>query len=199
MVASEERLIRLLRERNADREKATGGGLHPAEPIPPATNKEVRAAERAIGWELPELLREIYLKVANGGLGPEYGIVGMVTGFKLDGCSLESCYQEMREHEQQNPVWRWPEGLLPVANYGCGMWSCVDCTYKRLPMFLWDPNNLDPDVEDAEARLNWGNAFWDQGVSLKKWLEDWLAEEDPPEPKWPSDAWMKKRLGFILS
>ena len=81
------------------------------------------------------------------------------------------------------------------------MWSCVDCEYQKLPMILWDPNNLDADLEGADARLNWGNSFWDQGRSLRTWLECWLAaaeedEEREPEPKWPSDSWMRKRLGF---
>ena len=78
------------------------------------------------------------------------------------------------------------------------MWLCVDCSSVRLPMILWDPNNLDSDLEDDEARENWGNSFWDQGITIKAWLNGWIAGKDEPEPKWPSDAWMKKRLGFTL-
>ncbi|MHB8901858.1 MAG: hypothetical protein ACYC6Y_24140 [Thermoguttaceae bacterium] len=70
--------------------------------------------------------------------------------------------------------------------------------YQRLPMMLWDPNNLDSELDGAEARLNWGNSFWDLSASLKTWLNRWLCEEEQPEPKRPSDAWMKKRLGFSL-
>jgi hypothetical protein len=78
------------------------------------------------------------------------------------------------------------------------MWSCVDCEYKKLPMILWDPNNLDPELEGSDAQVNWGNAFWNQGNSLKSWLEGWLAGKPGPEPIWPSVAWMRKRLGFTL-
>jgi hypothetical protein len=166
--------------------------------MPPVAAKALQAAERVIGAKLPELLRAIYLKVGNGGFGPEYGIVGIKGGAKLDGYTLEACYQKMLKLEKENSVWRWPRQLLPVANYGCGMWSCVDCAYQKLPMVLWDPNNLDADLDGADARLNWGNAFWDQGLSLKAWLEGWLAEKQQPEPKWPSDSWMRKRLGFRL-
>ena len=94
------------------------------------------------------------------------GIVGTKGGFKLDQCSLESCYQEMLELEQDNSVWRWPQRLLPLANYGCGMWSCVDCEYKTLLMILWDPNNVNAELDGADARLNWGHAFWDQSPDL---------------------------------
>ena len=140
MLAAELNLIQRLKERNSDRQRATDGHLHPARPIPPTTNRKLEIAERAIGFQLPELLRAIYLQVGNGGFGPEYGIVGTKGGFKLDNCSLESCYQGLLQLEKENSVWRWPGRLLPLANYGCGMWSCVDCEYKKLPMILWDPN-----------------------------------------------------------
>jgi hypothetical protein len=191
-------LLQRLKERNADRERATDGGIHPGKPIRPVAATQLQTAERALGFALPELLRAIYLSVGNGGFGPEYGLVGTKGGAKLDGCTLETCYQNMVDLEKENSIWRWPKGLLPLANYGCGVWSCVDCEYKKLPMLLWDPNNLDSELDGADARLNWGNSFWDRGRSFTSWLEDWLAGTPGPEPKWPSDAWMKKRLGFTL-
>jgi hypothetical protein len=160
--------------------------------------KDLQAAERAVGFKLPELVRAVYLKVGNGGFGPGYGIVGTKGGAKLDGCTLESCYRDVSQLEDENAVWRWPRCLLPLANYGCGMWSCVDCEHKRLPMILWDPNNLDSELDAGDARLNWGSSFWGQGASLRMWLKGWLTQKQEPEPKWPSDAWMKKRLGFTL-
>jgi hypothetical protein len=196
--SDEEYLTQRLRMRNADRERATDGGIHARKPFPPVAAETLQAAERAVGFRLPELLRVIYLKVANGGFGPEYGIVGTKGGARLDGCTLETCYQYMLKLERKNPVWRWPRSLLPVANYGCGMWSCVDGEYQKLPMILWDPNNLHLDLEGVDARRNWGNSFWDQGQSFRMWLEDWLAEKQQPEPKWPSDSWMRRRLGFRL-
>lgn len=200
MPPSDADLVQRLRERNADRKRATKAGIHPRKALPPVAAKALQAAERAIGFNLPELVRILYLKVGNGGFGPEYGIVGTKGGAKLDGCTLETCYQNMVDLESENSVWRWPKHLLPLANYGCGMWSCVDCEYQKLPMILWDPNNLDARLEGADARLNWGNSFWDQGRSLRTWLECWLAaeeedEEREPEPKWPSGSWMRKRLG----
>jgi len=155
-------------------------------------------AERAIGFKLPGLLSAIYLEVGNGGFGPEYGILGTNGGAELDGCTLETCYLNRVKLEKQNAVWRWPKRLLPLANYGCGMWSCVDCEYRTLPMMLWDPNNLDSKLDGANARLNWGNSFWDQGWSFPRWMEAWLAGNPEPEPKWPDSSWMKRRLGFTL-
>jgi hypothetical protein len=198
MPTSELNLIQRLKERNSGRERTTHGQIHPRKPIPPAATKALQVAEPALGFQLPDLLRAIYLNVGNGGFGPEYGIIGTKGGFKLEKCSLESCYQRMLQLKKENPVWRWPERLLPLANYGCGMWSCVDCEYKKLPMILWDPNILDSELDGAEAQLNWANAFWDQGRSLRMWLEGWLAGRPEPERKEPSDAWIRKRLGFPL-
>ena len=198
MRASDQGLIQRLHERNADRERATDGGMHPRKLTPPAAIKTLHSVELEIGFKLPELLRTIYLSVGNGGFGPQYGIVGTRGGSKLDRRTLETRYKGMIKLEAENSLWRWPKGLLPLASYGCGMWSCVDCEYKKLPMILWDPNNLDAGLDGDDARLNWGNTFWDQGQSLRAWLEGWLAEKPEPEPKWPSNSWMSKRLGFTL-
>lgn len=198
MLVGELELIHGLERRNADGRRARDGHGHPTRRVGPVTRKDLEMAERALGFPLPELLRAMYRKVGNGGFGPGYGILGTRGGYTLDGCSLESCYQGMFCFEQENAAWHWPERLVPLANYGCGMWSCVDCQYKRLPMILWDPNNLDSELEGADARLNWGNAFWSQGRSLRTWLQDWLAVKPEREPTWPSDAWMKRRLGFTL-
>jgi hypothetical protein len=195
---SDQKLIARLQARNADRVRATDGGIHSRKPIPPATKTALAAAERALGFELPELLRAIYLQVASGGFGPSYGIVGIKGGAKLDRCTLETAYQNMLKLEKENPVWRWPPRLLPLANLGCGMWSCVDCEYRKLPMILWDPNPLEETLAGAKAQRNWGYSFWDEGQSLQTWLADWLADKPSAEPKWPSDSWTKKRLGFTL-
>jgi len=198
MRALDQNLIQRLQARNADRERATGGGTHPRKPVPIVADKALQATERAIGFKLPELLRAIYLEVGNGGFGPEYGIIGTKGGAKLRGFTLETCYQDMMKLKKEDSGWRWPKRLLPLADYGCGMWSCVDCDYQKLPMILWDPNNLDADFNGADAQLNWGSSFWNQGRSLRLWLEGWLAEKPEPEPKWPSHSWIKKRLGFTL-
>lgn len=198
MSSSDQVLIRKLQQRNADRTTATDGGMHSPQAFAPITQKDLRSVEETLGFELPEFVRSLYLNVGNGGFGPEYGIVGTKNGAKLDGCTLETCYENMLTLESETPVWRWPRRLLPLANFGCGMWSCVDCEYKRLPMLLWDPNNLDSELDAANAQLNWGNSFWDQGSTIKSWLHSWLTEKSPSDPQWPSDAWMKKRLGFTL-
>ena len=198
MTAHDDRLIQRLRERIADRGRASSGGIPPRRAPRPVAAEVLQSVERALGFEFPDLLRAIYLEVGNGGFGPAYGIVGMKEGAKRGGRTLEAVYRDLAGLEKENSAWRWPERLLPLADYGCGMWSCVDCAYQKLPMILWDPNNLASELDGAEARLNWSNAFWDQGRSLRTWLEGWLADEPEPEPNWPSGAWTRRRLRFRL-
>ncbi|MBN1911506.1 MAG: SMI1/KNR4 family protein [Pirellulales bacterium] len=193
-VRPEQQLIEQLQQRNANRATATDGRIHPQKAAPRVSKKHLQSVEKALGFDLPELVRALYLNVGNGGFGPEYGIVGTKGGVKLDGHTLETCYHYMLQLENENPIWRWPKHLLPLANYGCGMWSCIDCTQERLPMFLWDPNNLDTGDTVAEERRNWYHSFWDLGVTMKTWLSNWLAEKDQPEPVPPGSAWIKKRL-----
>jgi hypothetical protein len=111
-----------LKQRNADREHATDGHIHPKKPFAPVARKNLKVAERALGFQVPKLLRAIYETVGNGGFGPEYGIVGTKGGFKLDGCTLESCYQDMVKLDKENAsgggqsvCFRWP-----ITDAACG-------------------------------------------------------------------------------
>ena len=193
MLASELSLIQRLKERNSDRQRATDDSRwHPTKSIPPVAAKNLQSAEFVLGFRLPAFLRAIYLMVGNGGFGPSYGIVGTRGGFKHEKQTLESCYRSMPRLQKENSIWHWPKRLLPLGYYGCGMWSCVDCEYKKLPMITWDPNNLDAELNGADARRNWGNSFWDQGESLKTWLEGWRTDKPEPEPKWPAWTWMRR-------
>lgn len=49
-------------------------------PPPPANPGVVAAAEAEVGFRLPDLLRRMYLEVANGGFGPFYGLLGLDGG-----------------------------------------------------------------------------------------------------------------------
>ncbi len=198
MSLTDSQLILRLAARNADRSAATDNGGHSKKRVPCVTASGLDAVEKSLGFPLPALIRSLYSEVGNGGFGPEYGIVGTKVGAKLDGYTLESCYAWLLSLGSDNSAWQWPHRLLPLANYGCGMWSCVDLTYQRHPLILWDPNNLDDELEDDEARLNWSHSFWDQGLSLKKSLVNWLNGTEDFDPKRPTASWTRKRLGFKI-
>lgn len=195
MTPREQNLIMRLKERAKDPSRAMGGGLKKV--YAPVTAKTVASAERKLGFQFPELLRAIYSQVGYGGFGPEYGFIGIQGGAPDDGCSLVQVYQNMKQYQEDSPLWCWPERLLPVCLRGCGMWSCLDCKKARVPVVLFDPNNLqsDPD-DDDETRLRWANSFWFESRSFVAWLESWLNDKPEEEPKCPSRGWLKERIGY---
>src|SRR4051794_32468599 len=48
--------------------------------FPPVSAAQVCDAEAALGFPLPALLRDIYVKIGNGGFGPGCGLFGLQSG-----------------------------------------------------------------------------------------------------------------------
>ncbi len=190
-------LIARLQERNADRKRTTDGGLHPLASFAVATACDVEETERILGFPLPELLRALYREVANGGFGPQYGIVGTAGGFESDGLSLAAAYTQRRAMSRRTRSGAGRRACSPwrATAVACGAASTVTaasacCCGTR--------TTLDSRLAGPNARVNWANAFWDQGLSLEGWIEGWLDASPEPEPRWPTDAWIHDRLGFDL-
>ena len=197
MTPREQKLIERLKERVKDFGRAADEGL--AKVYAPVKARIVAAAERELWFQFPDLLRAVYTQVGNGGFGRGYGIIGIQGGatdeFRR---SLARVYQDMKQYQEDSPLWCWPEQLLPVCRLGCGMWSCLDCRRASVPVFIFDPNNLqsDPD-DDEETRLRWVNSFWFESRSFVAWLESWLNDKPEEEPRWPSRDWLKGRIGYV--
>ena len=73
----------------------------------PATEEELAAAEKQLGYPLPSLLRALYANVANGGFGPGYGLEG-IRGYVR------------------------PDRLIALCHWGCGIFSHLDCRSGRV-------------------------------------------------------------------
>jgi hypothetical protein len=189
-----------LKERVKDPRRATDDTQHPGKVCRPATSRLIKSSEKRLGFRLPQLLRRIYTEVGNGGFGPFYGFLGLEGGATLgEGKTLVAQYKELRNLKSENRLWKWPDRLLPVCSFGCGCWVCIDCKDRRLRLFMFDPNNLQEELEGNEAKVNWANAFWNMREFFESWLDGWLKGKVFKEPKWPSRAWIKRRLGFQLS
>lgn len=52
--------------------------------FPPATEAQLTATERELGYPLPGMLRALYSQVANGGFGPGYGLEGIADGYLME-------------------------------------------------------------------------------------------------------------------
>ncbi|MFJ4779806.1 SMI1/KNR4 family protein [Streptomyces sp. NPDC088762] len=120
-------------------------------PLPaPLGTGEIARAEGILGFVLPPLVAGLYTRVGDGGFGPEHGLLPL--------------RQAVRTYEARRVSgWRWPEGVLPIADFGCAMYACVDCRSETAQVLLFDPNPGEPDL-----------AWSIDAPSLSGWLRGWL-------------------------
>ena len=89
----------------------------------PAPEEDIVAAESALGFHVPSFLRRVYGEVADGGFGPGYGLFPVRRG--RDEPRQSGSLAEVRDKLSVDP--RWPRLLLPSCDWGCAIWSCLDC------------------------------------------------------------------------
>jgi hypothetical protein len=131
----------------------------------PAMPEVITATEADLGVSLHPLLRRLYGEVANGGFGPGYGLLSLGSPDGLHGD--RSLSSEVRDGG-------WPAGLLPLWNWGCAIWSCLDA--NSLDGTIVTHDDIEgPTVTDFTLR-SWLRA-WVDGVNL--WEE--IYESDGPE------------------
>jgi hypothetical protein len=73
-------------------------------------------AEAALGFPLPPLLADLYLRTADGGFGPEYGLLPLLDSPPAGEPSAVTQYLTYRERGRDDPDWPWPEGVLPISH-----------------------------------------------------------------------------------
>jgi hypothetical protein len=159
-----------LRKRHADlvkrlRERA-------AKAHPRATAAMIAAAEEEFGFRLPPLLRAVYRLVGNGGFGPGGGLVGVpgTEPYLSTADSIMELYErEMRGNHDGDPADRWPAKLVPICDYGCGNFACVDCSRPAGRVLRFDC-----DAYLMMARPRRGKALRPGSESLAGWFEDWF-------------------------
>lgn len=89
-------------------------------PLPQAvTLEELEGAETELGFRLPQLLRELYLRIGNGGFGPGGGILGITPGGWKDdaGDTTLDKYMYFASSPTRDETYI---GLLPFCYYGPG-------------------------------------------------------------------------------
>ncbi|MET8828754.1 SMI1/KNR4 family protein [Streptomyces sp. NPDC004610] len=130
----------------------------------PVDRDTLSRAEAALGFRLPELLADLYLRIADGGFGPEYGLLPLLDSSPSEESSAVAEYLARRGWSSDDPDWLWPEGVLPISHWGCGMFACVDCLAPHAPVLLYEPN-----ADDAE------HAWYVDAPALEDWLRAWIA------------------------
>lgn len=130
------------------------------------------ATEQRLGFALPLTLRTLYRRVANGGFGPGYGVMGVEGGFTDDlRQTVADVYEMYRQLDSHDSTWQWPEGYLPICHWGCVIYSVVDCRQHPSPVYVADVGSKEPG-EPMDTILHWHKP------ALELWLSDWLDGKD---------------------
>jgi hypothetical protein len=137
---------------------AMGPKSEPREASPPASEAAVAAAEAALGFALPEGLRQFYRDVADGGVGPGDGI------FSLH--ALAAKWREMTEEPAGPRGQKWPANLIPIHGERWDL-TCIDRDSGALIYF--DPEEIDYG--------GWKASFKPEAESLDAWLDQWLDKD----------------------
>jgi hypothetical protein len=136
-----------------------------SEPKPapaPCSEAEVAAAEGELGFAIPPALRQFYVEVADGGVGPGDGIY-----------SLKQLVAKWREFTSE-PIGergqKWPAKLLPFHGDDWDV-TCIDRDNGQL--IFWDVEEIDYG--------GWKKSFVPEADSLEAWLDKWLGKPTAAE------------------
>jgi hypothetical protein len=149
-----------------ERLRGRADGAHPR-----ATAQMIADAELELGFRLPRLLRAVYRFVGNGGFGPGvgHGLIGLpgTEPYLTTGEHVVDLYE--REVRSATDEDGWPEKLLPISDYGCASYACVDCSRRSARVMLFDA-----DVYLLMEEPNSRKSFRLLSPTLEEWFEEWL-------------------------
>ncbi|MGW2372998.1 hypothetical protein [Kitasatospora sp. NPDC001683] len=134
--------------------------------FPPAAMAEVEDVERKIARRLPDLLRRIWTEIADGGFGPDGGLVGLREGNRVPG-HLSDWPSAVASQERHNAE-GVPASWFFLTGGGCTMSWHVSLLAVDNPVLLYDCDSWVPEWgEDPHDGLSYA------AESLRKWLWTW--------------------------
>jgi hypothetical protein len=131
-------------------------GYTPRALFPVASKSDVANAEAELGFALPPLITRLFMEVSNGIAGFAYDIMGLQGGCASDSGTLVEAYLSFRAGEDYK-AGPWKAGMLPFCNWGCAIYSCVDCADSSHPVFTYEDSGV-----------------WPERYSLPEFFEMWL-------------------------
>jgi len=127
--------------------------------LAPATERQVKAAEKRLGFSLPVFLRRLYLEIGNGGFGPGYGLIPVAKGGKGDvfGKTIVEVHKAFTNPENELII---PDNMLPVLTWGCGIYTIIDCSdpngatgFCEIGEHVLDGKNTSVKIYNAKGKL----------------------------------------------
>jgi hypothetical protein len=210
-------LIARIKDRIADPSRANDGDRRQQEIASPVSETEICAAEEALGFRLPPLLRQLYLEIGNGGFGPGYGLIGVPSpATAATRQHFIENFQRNSQRPRDDPNW-WPAELVPVYDfdivetYGAFVAEKPDDPAWRWPRMLLPACHLGCgmyeciDCSTRDGAVSWfepnpresGEPLDDFLImlapSLECRLEAWLADKDLMESAFETSA-LKRRF-----
>jgi SMI1 / KNR4 family (SUKH-1) len=131
-----------------------------------ADDVAVANAETKLGFQLPEPLRQLHTRIANGGFGPYSGLLPLQ--------DMVTTYLRLREEPPGPRGQEWPDELLPMTSDGSGH-CCINRNSGGL--VFWDIEELASGGSDKV----WKKSFEAEAPDLSAWLEAWLNRPSPEE------------------
>ena len=95
-------------------------------------DEHIAYVESVVDIELPILLKRCYTEISNGGFGPAYGITGLPGGHESSWGDLIQTVAALRESDDCEDGW------LPLIDWGCAQFLCVDCDNDDLMVTLYN-------------------------------------------------------------
>lgn len=179
ITVSHEELLRRLKE------KADAEGI--SDEFPPLTEAAIAACEKKMGVKLPELVRLIYSRVANGGVGPGEAMLGLTEDGLVDDReqSASSLYElwinskevvEDFDDEEGDVVLEWIPGVVPICYWGCAVYTVLDCNPREGRMVYCDLTGAQVNFKE-EWKSGDEGIFERPGVPFQEWISAWLDDE----------------------
>ncbi len=115
-----------------------------------------------LGFDLPAPLRQYYLEVANGGVGPGGGLYSLK---EVLAKWHEFTHEPIGERGQ-----KWPTKLLPIHGDD---WDVVSIDRDSGALIYWDVEEIDYG--------GWKKSFVPHADSLEAWFDKWLGQPSMKE------------------
>jgi hypothetical protein len=134
---------------------------------PPVSLDELELAEKKLGFQLPSLLRALYLQIGNGGFGPGYGLIGLNDmGAKNYHSNLVDGYLEgINFVHPDYPA--WPRQFITICNWGDNITSILEWTMPQNPVYRFNGDKYNEGPYENAMKL--------ESLSFQIWFEDWLS------------------------